>query len=235
MAFFSMTDCVILHAGTKLSDANEVALAADVDEKDVTTFGSGGYTEVIGGLRNATANVAGYWQVATDSALYSTMGSSTATCMSFQPTGVDGSVGYFMQANQSSYATGTEVGEVLPYSINASVRNTHGLVRGTVLHPIGTARTSTGTGTARAFGSGTKMAAVLHVTSVSGTSSPTITVKIRDNSATPSDWITFTAATAVGAEYKSATGTFNAENYLVSYTITGTNPSFNFSVSFAVL
>lgn len=98
------------------------------------------------------------------------------------------------------------------------------------------AATATGNGTAidntasSAYGG----AAALHVTDVSGTATPTLTVKIQhsvDNSVWV-DLITFTNVTAANqAERIAVTGTVNRYTR-ETRTISGTNPSFTYHVAF---
>ena len=79
----------------------------------------------------------------------------------------------------------------------------------------------------------------LHVLSVAGTSTPTLTVIVQsdDNAGftTPTTRISFTAATAVGAQWGSVAGALTDDYWRISYTISGTNPVFAFAVSAGVL
>ena len=110
------------------------------------------------------------------------------------------------------------------------------VVRGTSLHPPGTARTATGNGTAVQVGavaSGRQMYAALHVLSVSGTATPTLTVKVQSDTVgfgSATDQITFTAATAVGGQISRVAGPITDDYWRASWTISGTNPSFLFVV-----
>jgi hypothetical protein len=106
------------------------------------------------------------------------------------------------------------------------------------MHPNGTARTTTGTGTGIQLGAVTaaqRMYCNLHVLSISGTGTPTITVKLQssvDNTfASPTDRIVFTAATALGGQASSALGAITDQWWRAQWTISGTNPSFLFAVS----
>jgi hypothetical protein len=80
--------------------------------------------------------------------------------------------------------------------------------------------------------------ATLHVLSVAGTSSPTITVKVQsdvDNSfGSPTDQITFTAATAIGGQAQRTIGAITDSWFRVVHTISGTNPSFLYICSIGV-
>ena len=101
-----------------------------------------------------------------------------------------------------------------------------------------TTLTATGNGTSQQLGAVTsaqKVYAAIHIWSISGTSTPTITVKIQsdDNSSFTSatDRITFTAATAIGSQYKATAGAITDTYWRANYTITGTNPIFAIAIS----
>jgi hypothetical protein len=82
------------------------------------------------------------------------------------------------------------------------------------------------------------MYANLHVLSVSGTSTPTLTVSVASDNAVgfPSSAAqgAFAAATAVGGESIRIPGAILDDWWRVTWTITGTNPSFLFLVSMGV-
>jgi hypothetical protein len=115
-------------------------------------------------------------------------------------------------------------------------------VRGVCAHPPGTARTATGNGTGvqivGGVPAGQYLYAAIHVLSVSGTSTPTLTVKIQSDNGSgfPSatDIATFTAATARTGEVVRAAGAITDDWFRVSYTISGTTPSFLFLVTLGV-
>ena len=72
---------------------------------------------------------------------------------------------------------------------------------------------------------------ILHCTAVSGTNTPTITVKIQSDStdafSSASDRITFTAKTAIGSQWatKVSADTITDNYWRASWTVSGTNPS----------
>lgn len=58
MAKLVFTDCYLSLNGTDLSDyANKVELSLEAEEKDVTTYGSGGWKENLPGLRSGTLDI----------------------------------------------------------------------------------------------------------------------------------------------------------------------------------
>lgn len=94
------------------------------------------------------------------------------------------------------------------------------------------ARTTTGnSGVLPGYGPASSLRAQLNVTAVSGTT-PSLTVLIEDSvdgGVTFNTIATFAAKTATGREVINFSGLFG-ENLRVSWTITGTTPSFTFAV-----
>jgi len=119
---------------------------------------------------------------------------------------------------------------------NLSGRGVGVAVRGHCLHPPATARTSSSNGTATEIGAVTaaqRMYASLHVTTVSGTDTPTLTVKVQSSTTeggSYTDRITFTNATAIGGQWSNVAGAVTDTWWRVTWTISGTNPSFEFAV-----
>ena len=78
----------------------------------------------------------------------------------------------------------------------------------------------------------------IHCYGVSGTSTPTVTFKLQsdDNSSftSPTDRITFSNITAIGADYQSAAGAITDTYYRLNYTISGTSPSFSIHATIGI-
>lgn len=236
-----LTNCSILAGGYDLSaSTNKVKLTTQYDALDVTNFASGGAKAYVGGLSNTMLSGEG-WTTADSDALYGTNLGVADTVFTVSPDGGDGSVVYGFRSLQTTYETnGGDVGQVYGYTVEAAARSAEGLLRGTVMHPVSTARTSTGTGTIRqlgAVGSTQSVYAWLHVVSATGTT-PSVTVKVQSAATVgfglPADRITFTAANAIGAQYGSTAGAITDQYWRVSYTISGTTPSFLFAVGIAI-
>lgn len=243
MSKFVLLNTRIFTGGVDLtSNANKVELSAQREDKETTSFGSSGWKELIGGLGPASVSASGQWEAGdttkVDDGMWSALGSVGAVSV-YPDTANAGDLAWFTNALTSKYSLGGAVGDVAPWS--ASLSGAYPLVRGLGLHPPGTARTATGTGTAvlgTAVTSTQYLYAALHVLSVSGTGSPTITVKIQsdDNSGFTSatDQISFTAATAVTGEVKRVAGAITDTYFRASWTISGSSPSFLFAVSAGV-
>lgn len=151
-----------------------------------------------------------------------------------------GSLMYLNKVLRADAAWLGPVGDVAPWSMHG--KSTWPLVRGACAHPSGVARIATGDGTAvqqGAVAANKRVYGNLHVLSVAGTSTPTITVKVQsdDNSGftTPTDRLSFAAKTAPGGEALRSDGTAITDTYWrATWTITGSSPSFLFLVSFGI-
>jgi hypothetical protein len=151
-----------------------------------------------------------------------------------------GNLGYLTKALRTSITLLGAVGDVAPWEANAA--GTWPLVRGQFAHPSGVARSTTGSGTAINLGAvaaGERLYASLHVLSVSGTSTPTLTVTVQSDDAEgfadPTTQLTFDAATAVGGQILRTDGTAITDTWWrVGWTITGTDPSFLFAAAFGI-
>jgi hypothetical protein len=239
-----LTDVRLFAVGADLSgNSNKVELTAEVEEKDTTNYRSAGWKEVLGGLASSTFTAEGQWEAAdpskVDDASWAQLGGTgpwTAT-----PTDATVStLAYFTNALRSSYALGGQVGDVAPWTGKAS--GSWPVVRGQIAHPPGTARTSSGTGTGLQLGAvaaGKRLYAAVHVLSVSGTGTPSITLRVEsdDNAGFTSaaTALTFAAATAPGGQILRSDGTAIADSYFrIGWTVAGTSPSFLFTAALGI-
>lgn len=233
--------------------SNKVELTLEVEEKDVTNFGSYDPTtgklwkEVKGGIASAKITQGGNWEagdtgmVDDDSwAALGGIGAWSALPTATPAAATYGDLAWFTKTHRGSYALLGGVGDVAPWS--GALSSVWPGVRGVCAHPPGTARTSTGSGTGVEFAAGVSstqyLYAALHVLSVAGTSTPTITVKVQSDTASnfPSaaDVMTFTAATARSGEVIRSIGPITDTFFRASWTITGSSPSFLFLVTLGI-
>jgi len=236
-----LTDCRIYFESADLTGySNKVEISTSVEDLDRTTFASGGFKERVGGLNEATGSIDGFWQAGDlgqpDDMWFANLGSASAAITLVPTSGAAGQLAYLTQAMETDYKPGAAVGKLLAWS--AGFKGNWPLVRGQIMHPQGTPRTATGVGTGYQLGAVSatqRMYACLHVLSVSGTSTPTITVKLQssvDNSfASPTDRITFAADTALDGQALSLAGAVTDQWWRAAWTISGTTPSFLFAVS----
>ncbi|MGW1324788.1 hypothetical protein ACWD64_19875 [Streptomyces antibioticus] len=242
---FVLLDARLFAGGADLTgQSNKIEVSAEVEEKDRTNYRSGGYKEVIGGLASAELMGEGQWAAGdpgiVDDVSWADLGAVGAWSAGPDDSGV-GDLAYFMRALRSDYKLGDAVGEVAPWS--GTAKSSWPLVRGVFAHPPGTARSSTGDGTAQELGAiaaGQRLYAALHVLSVAGTSTPTITVEIESDTEeafgdSPETVASFDAATARGGQILRTDGTAHTDTwYRPTWTITGSGPSFLFVVAFGI-
>lgn len=239
-----LLDVRLLAGGVDLSGAsNKAEISAEVEEKDVTTYRSGGFKELVGGLASSEINAEGLWQAGdpgqVDDAAWAMLGGRGPWTVC--PTDATvGALAYTTFALQSSYKLGDAVGEVAPYVAKAS--GSWPVARGQIAHPPGTARTATGTGTALQLGAipaGKRLYAALHVLSVAGTATPKISARVEsdaDNTfSTPATQITFADAIAAGGQILRTDGTAVTDTWFrIAWTISGTSPSFLFAAALGI-
>ncbi|HEX6968962.1 MAG TPA: hypothetical protein VF174_09170 [Micromonosporaceae bacterium] len=175
MGTLVLDDATIWVAGYDVTgDANQISLSASVTELDVTTFGSG-FRKRIGGLRDVQAQVAGYWHSAASGApdpeIFPALGTADQV-MTVAPSSTEGSVAYMCQVGKFSGQMFGQVGEAVPFSLDAMGTSREGLVRGQVLKAKGAVSSTGATGTAVQLGavsSGQYLYATLHVFSAGTT------------------------------------------------------------------
>lgn len=205
---------------------NTVSLPSEAAELDCTPINTTGATAFIPGPLTHHLEFQGWREYGaglSDQLLWEGVGGAEAPFSVWGPSLVDGGLAWFGRLNQTSYQTGSKVGELEVYTVAGPV--TAPLVRGNSL--ASGSKTATGVGSAFQLGSITaaqSVYAVLHVLSFTGITS--ISVKIQSATAagftTPHDQLTFATKTAVGSEYKALAGA-NADTYWRAiWTIVGT-------------
>jgi hypothetical protein len=240
---------ILAGAADLTSMSNQVNIEATAEKKNATSFGQDGWTSILGGLKSGSIKAQGQWEAGdptkVDNATFAGLGLNAPWSIypsaneTYAASAGYGSLVYFVDGMRANYKLFDKVGEVAPWQ--ADVESNWPVVRGKGIHPPGIARTATGTGTGVqhiAVPAGAYLYGALHVLSVAGTGSPTLAVKVQsdaDNTfASPADQITFTTATVAGGEIKRTAGPVTDTWYRVSYTITGTGPSFLFALSIGV-
>jgi hypothetical protein len=240
---FIMQNVRLFTGGADLTGvSNKLEIAPEVEEKDTTNFGSAGWSEMIGGLASSKISGEGQWEAAdtskVDNTQWTGLGGVGAWTACPDNANVN-DVAWLTNALTANYQLGGAVGDVAPWTAEAA--SSWPMPRGRVGHPPGTARTTTGNGTGvelPAVAAGQYLYASLHVLSVSGASTPTLTVTIDSDDtsgfASPVTRISFAAATARGGQILRTTGPITDTWYRASWTISGTTPSFLFLVAFGV-
>ncbi|MFJ6617586.1 hypothetical protein ACIQOW_08425 [Kitasatospora sp. NPDC091335] len=231
-----LTDVRLFTGGADLTGvSNKAELSAEVEVKDRTVFGSGGWSRVQGGLGSSKLSAEGFWEAGDpgmiDDATWAQLGGVVPWTVAPHLAAV-GSLAYLTQALRTDYTLGGAVGDLAPWTAGAS--GTGVIARGRIAHPPGTARSSAGAGTALQLGpvpDGRALYATLHVLSAAGTT-PTLTVRIEsaaDQAFTdPTVRATFAAATGLGGQALAVPAPGTDTWWRLAWTISGTTPSFTF-------
>lgn len=243
MAVEILRDCRMFAGGADLTvQSNRFEIEAETEDKEATTFGSNGWREVLGANKGGGFKGGGHWQAGdlakVDDEAWASLGALGAYS-AFKTTAGAGDLAWLVKGLSSKYQFLGDQGEIAPYMLEVS--SSWPMVRGKGLHPPGTARTATGTGTAVehvAVGASEYVYAAVHVLSISGTDTPTITFKLQSDDgsgfASATDRITFDAQTALGGQILRAAGAITDTFWRLQWTISGTNPSFLFVATFGV-
>mgnify|MGYP003134083772 FL=1 len=240
MAKFVFNDGKVFSGGYDLSDhVTSVNLEMTAEELDATTINSGGFKSKLGGLKDSTLSMDGFYEAGAnkpDALLGASIGNELI--VTTVPDAGVGNTAYFMKSRLFSYQMFGSVGEIAPFTISKSQSDDE-VVQGKI--EIDGALTASGNSTGvqlGAVGATEKVYVAIHCTAVSGTSTPTVTFKLQsdDNSSftSPTDRITFTGITAIGADYQSAAGAITDTYYRLNYTISGTNPSFSIHATIGI-
>ena len=225
-------------------DHNRVALSYAAELLDDTTFGDDTRSRK-GGLKTVGLSGEGFWSGGADlvdDALFAKIGIADVP-ITITPAGeVINTPAYLFRANHGSYEVGAEVGELLLFSVSAEGSGGVGVVRGSLLH-IGS-ETATGDDNAAkeqlgAVSATQSVYAALHVLTESGTN-PTLDVLVRSDAdasaGSETTRLTFTQATGITSQWKSAAGAFTDQYWDISRTIGGTDtPTFEFIVSVGII
>lgn len=235
-----LTDCrIYLETADLTGFSNKIDMASTVQDEDKTTFGSGGWHERVGGLFDSSCALDGLWDAGDftkpDDTLWAQLASNQVALTVCPTSGAAGVLAYLTRGAVLDYKPAGTLGKLLAWS--ATVKGNWPLVRGQIMHPQGTARTATGTGTGLQVGAvlaTQRMYANLHVLSVAGTT-PSITVTLQssvDNTfSSPTTRITFLADTVLDGQALSVLGPITDTWWRAAWTISGTTPSFLFAVS----
>lgn len=239
MAEHVLTGGLLMFDGLDLSNySRSVVLDCSADAKDSTCLGHTTRRRK-GGLKDVALGAAGFFEAADpDASLFAAAGVSDKVITVSAGQNL-GDIAFFFKALLGEYQPfGADVGELAGFQLNAGC-NGEKLVRGTLMEL--STQTASANGTGRqlvAVGAAEKVYAALHVLAVSG-SSPTLDLKIQsdDNAGFTSatDRITFTQATAVGAQFGSLAGAITDDYWRAVWTIGGGSPSFRIAVAVGVL
>jgi len=232
MAVFALTNVFAHLAGYDFTgDSNQAAIETEAEALDATPFGLG-WKSMVGGLKSSAFSMAGFWQSAASQAVdpeaFAGLGVADRV-LTFGPSQVEGDPAYMLQAVQSSYSLGGDVGAVMPFSLAASGSNGAGTVRGKLTKARGnvTATGAIGTGvelaaaaatqyvycTVHVFTAGTTVTLQLQSDDNAGFSTPTTIATIGALTASGGTWMTRVPGPLTDTFFRlnvsAITGTFN--------------------------
>lgn len=243
MALQVLRDCKLIVGKYDFSSKmNALALNYGAEALDDTTFASGGTKSNTGGLKTVSFQHEGLFDTgvgSVDEVFYTNVGLAEQPVAISPQAGAEGELAYFFKSLQTKYSPNGKVGQLLSFSVGGEAQGSP-LVRGIVGHT--NTRTTTGVGTAYQLGAVSAVQdlfAALHVLVASGTT-PSLVVKVQSASnqafTTPNDRITFAAQNAANAVWATpVAGAITDTWWRVTWTITGTTPSFQFIVPVGIL
>ena len=214
-------------------DMTGVTMTIDQEAVDNTSLSTATTTRTFTpGLLSAGISAEGYLNTGDNEALlYGATGAGNIISVYPVSTAAD-QIGYGLRGARSQFVYRGQIGEMFRFTYDAFC-TTAPLVRLNSMEGAVT-KTETGNGTAYELGAVTAAQYVhcfLHVTVLSGTDTPTLTVKLQSSADGSTGWedrISMTAKTAVGAEAKSLVGALTDAFWRITWTISGTTPSFTF-------
>lgn len=218
--------------------SNKVDLHSSAVDLDRTTFGSQGWHERTAGVYDTAVGVDSYWEAGDlsmpDDMFWANLGGAVPASIA-ATSGASGTPIYLTRITESDNKPGAKHGDLLAQTTNG--KGNRPLVDGLVMHPMGTPRTASGSGTGYQLGAVSAAQRIYcnyHLMSFAG--APTLTVKLQssvDNTfAAPTDRLTFTASAALDAQHLSLLGPITDTWWRAVWTLTGgVSPSVMFNMS----
>ncbi len=231
-------------AGYNLSgDHSQLELTTTKDTPESTVFGLDSRRYLADGLKMVAVSHAGMYDqdstvtpLPVDDVLWAEHVGTALTVMTLAVVGAVGDVGYSFNAISSTYQPiGGSIGDA--HVFTAAGQGTGDVVRGTIMEPGVTARSSSSNSSEFNLGdlaAGETGFAALHVIATTG--SPTLDVDIESDAtgfASPTTRISFVQATAVGAQFLSDSTVTADDFWRAAWTFGGTG-SITFVVNFGI-
>lgn len=234
-----LTDARIYYDAADLTGySNKIEMAAKGANLDKTTFASQGWKENACGVFEGNGSIDSFFQAGDlsmpDDAYWASFGNNTVALTAAPTSGAVGTLAYLTRALNTDYTPGGKHGELLMSSVNFAT--SWPVIRGQIMHPQGTARTASGSGTGIQFGAVSANQAFyinLHATGVTDGSMTVVLQSDTTNAfSAPNTRATFSAVTGLGGQQIRVPGAITDTWWRVTWTITGgTTHSFLFAVS----
>lgn len=164
------------------TETNRLAWSGEAAALDRTTFGSGGWTELKGGLKSHSFDMAGFWDAGTDAVdgdAFGDLGGS-GRVFTFGPIETEGKPAYLGKLGHFNYSLLGAHGELAPFSLTSQGSDGVGIVRGQLAKAKGSVSASGVLGSVVNLGtvpSGEYLYASFHVI----TAGTTITVQLQSD------------------------------------------------------
>lgn len=217
---------------------NNVALSDAADLLETPVFGDAGKRRTAG-LRDVACDMEGYWEPATDLALFNKVGVADVPVTIAPESSAEGARVFLFRAIAGEYTPGAGIGDPLAFSFNALGSSGERLVRGSLLHNA--IRTADGQNTGLqlgAIGATQKLYAALHVLSLTSANPTSIYLESDDNAGFTSAMtrITFdTITTSVGSQWKTLAGAITDNWWRVRWDVPAGTPSIEFVLAVGIL
>jgi multidrug efflux pump subunit AcrA (membrane-fusion protein) len=238
-----LTNVTAQYGGVDVSgQTNSLEVQATVAQEVSTTFASAGWEELLGGIvAFKKLMLKGFWDANTvvgpgepDQTFFNDLGTLVLFSATVTRPQAQSDVAYFGQTLEMTYQIQNQVGKLAGYQLDGS--GSGKLVRGKVLDA--STQTATGTGTGVTFPAASATQAVyagIHVTAESGTAAPSLVMTVQSDAtgdawASPTTRFTFPTFNAYGWAFMSLAGPITDTSWRTKWTITGTTPSFTYTV-----
>jgi hypothetical protein len=220
--------------------SNRIDIEGTTDAVDATCFADTSRVKLLD-TPEAAISASGYTDMSFEQGLYDLWGDQ-GVAITAATKKLAGELAFVADVNNARFNLGAARGAVQTFTLATST-GVGGFGRGKILH-VGSGVSATGNGTVQTIGditAGFRAIGSLHVTALSGTASPTITVRIESAAVigfgTPTTRATFTAVVGSGTppfagkgETKAIAGPVTDTFWRAAWTITGTSPLFDFAV-----
>lgn len=246
MAIAAQTSAEIFLGSYRFTvNATNVNVGLHVDVKDATTFGSGGFEQFVPGLKVLTLNLQGltdYAAGAYDEWIRTSYGTVQVASVSPGVMAVGNTVVITQGIPETNENFGGHVGDIS--KVSTAVKPVGNVVaQGQVTNITAPTITVTGNTTpvqVGALGALQQAYAAIHVVTIAGTATPTLTCQLASS---PTSGGAYTTRGAAGAGLTAIGGQFLATGILgvitdtwwrLNYTVSGTSPIFTVFASIAV-
>ena len=236
MATFVQTNLGLFWGGYSLASSfNAVGLTASSSMQDDTVYGDT-FVSSAAGLSSVALEGEGFWQSATDSALFSYLGTSDTVVTVMPQEQSIGSAALFTKLTTSEYnpIAGGTVGEMLSFRLSGESTNEKLHTGEVLVAPATYAATAASSANNLGAASSTQtIYSALHVYEVNSAGTLDCVIQSDDASgfSSPTTRITHTQFSAIGSEIKSLAGAVTDTYWRCSFTISG---SFDFTISLAI-